>query len=35
MELFTAYLAKQPGPREGYTGMLWALLNSSEFLVNH
>jgi hypothetical protein len=35
MELFTAYLAKQPRPREGYTGMLWALLNSSEFLVNH
>ncbi len=35
VELFTKYLAKQPSPRDGYTGMLWVLLNSSEFLLNH
>jgi hypothetical protein len=35
VELFTKYLVKQPSPREGYTGMLWVLLNSSEFLLNH
>jgi ferric-dicitrate binding protein FerR (iron transport regulator) len=35
VELFKKYLAKQPSAREGYTGMLWVLLNSSEFLLNH
>jgi hypothetical protein len=34
-ELFDRYLAKQPDARTGYAGMLWVLLNSSEFILNH
>ncbi|MCE9531596.1 MAG: DUF1549 and DUF1553 domain-containing protein [Planctomycetes bacterium] len=35
VDLFNRYLAKQPDARAGYSGMLWILLNSSEFLLNH
>jgi hypothetical protein len=31
----TAYVARQPNPRIGYSDILWALLNSGEFSVNH
>lgn len=34
---FTLPFLKQPGPgaQNGYSGLLWALLNSSEFCLNH
>jgi hypothetical protein len=35
VELVGRYLDKQPSARAGYAGVLWALLNSSEFLLNH
>ena len=35
VELFSKYLAKQSSERDGAAGMLWILLNSSEFLLNH
>jgi hypothetical protein len=31
----TAYVARQSNPRTAYGDILWALLNSSEFSVNH
>jgi hypothetical protein len=32
----TAYVRRNPGqPRAGYGDILWAILNSSEFLLNH
>lgn len=30
-----AYITRAPNPRMAYTDMLWALLNSSEFRLNH
>jgi hypothetical protein len=30
-----AYISRAPNPRMGYTDILWALLNSSEFRLNH
>lgn len=33
--LFNGYLSKQPDDKTGFGGMLWILLNSSEFLLNH
>jgi hypothetical protein len=33
--LMTDYLAKKSSHSEGYTGVLWILLNSSEFILNH
>jgi len=32
---FAAFVARQPSPRDGYTRVLWVLINSSEFLLNH
>jgi hypothetical protein len=32
--LMSEYLAQQSNPREGYAGVLWILLNSSEFALN-
>jgi len=29
------YVRKQPNPRQGYSDVVWALLNSSEFSLNH
>jgi hypothetical protein len=29
------YVSKQPNPRAGYSDVVWALLNSSEFTLNH
>lgn len=34
-DLFNRYLTKQKDERAGYCGVLWILLNSSEFLLNH
>jgi ferric-dicitrate binding protein FerR (iron transport regulator) len=34
-ELMTSYLAKRKEARDGYAGVLWILLNSSEFAFNH
>jgi hypothetical protein len=31
----TEYVRKQPTPRQGYGDIVWALLNSSEFSLNH
>ena len=31
----TEYVRKQPNPRQGYGDIVWALLNSSEFSLNH
>src|SRR5262249_5860640 len=33
--LMTAYLAKREDARQGYAGVLWILLNSGEFVLNH
>ncbi len=30
-----AYIGRQPNPRQGLSDVLWALLNSSEFSMNH
>jgi hypothetical protein len=30
-----AYIVKQRTPREGYNGLLWTLVNRSEFVLNH
>jgi hypothetical protein len=34
-EKFTAFVARQKSPRDGYARVLWVLINSSEFLLNH
>lgn len=33
--LFAKYQSEAKDPRTGYSGMLWILVNSSEFLLNH
>ena len=33
-ELMTKYVAGRPTPAEGYSGVLWVLLNSGEFVLN-
>jgi hypothetical protein len=35
VELLGGYLAKRSDPRAGYTGVLWILINSNEFMMNH
>jgi hypothetical protein len=35
VELMSAYLAKQRDAKTGYGGVLWILVNSSEFALNH
>jgi hypothetical protein len=34
VELMSGYLSRRNGDREGYRGVLWILLNSSEFTLN-
>lgn len=34
-EKFAAFVARQKSPRDGYARVLWVLINSSEFLLNH
>jgi hypothetical protein len=34
LEKMAAFVAKQ-GPQQGYAGVMWALLNSAEFVSNH
>jgi hypothetical protein len=34
-QLMAGYLRDQPDLREGYAGVLWILLNTSEFALNH
>jgi Protein of unknown function (DUF1549)/Protein of unknown function (DUF1553) len=31
---FAAYVAKKSDPKDGYTGVLWVLVNSAEFICN-
>ena len=33
-ELMTQYIAGRPTPADGYSGVLWVLLNSGEFVLN-
>src|SRR5205807_576039 len=33
--LMTAYLSRRADPEQGYAGVLWILLNSGEFVLNH
>jgi hypothetical protein len=35
VKLMTRYLERRKDARSGYTGVLWILLNSSEFVLNH
>lgn len=35
MQQSLAYVMKQKTPREGYNGLLWTLVNRSEFVLNH
>jgi hypothetical protein len=35
MKQSLAYVNKQKTPREGYNGLLWTLVNRSEFVLNH
>jgi hypothetical protein len=35
VKLMSGYLARRRDAREGYRGVLWVLLNSSEFALNH
>jgi hypothetical protein len=35
MKQSLAYVSKQKTPREGYNGLLWTLVNRSEFVLNH
>lgn len=34
-KLMSAYLAKRERPEQGHAGVLWILLNSGEFVLNH
>jgi hypothetical protein len=34
-ELMAGYIAKRATPEQGYTGVLWVLLNNGEFVLNH
>ncbi len=34
-QLMAEYLAKRETPEQGYAGVLWILLNSGEFILNH
>jgi hypothetical protein len=34
-QLMERYLAKRSNAEQGYTGVLWILLNSGEFIFNH
>ena len=34
-ELMAGYIAKRATPEQGYAGVLWILLNSGEFVLNH
>jgi hypothetical protein len=31
----SGYLSRRANEREGYRGVMWILLNSSEFALNH
>jgi hypothetical protein len=35
LEKMTAFVAKQTNPQQGYRDVMWALLNSAEFVSNH
>ncbi|HEX4589167.1 MAG TPA: DUF1549 domain-containing protein [Gemmataceae bacterium] len=35
LERMLAYVEKQGNPQRGYAGVMWALLNSAEFVSNH
>jgi hypothetical protein len=35
VELMSGYLSRRKDDREGYRGVLWMLLNSGEFAMNH
>jgi hypothetical protein len=35
IERMLSYVAKQVSPQQGYSGVMWALLNSAEFVSNH
>ena len=35
VKVMSGYLSKRKDDREGYRGVLWILLNSSEFVLNH
>jgi hypothetical protein len=35
LERMLGYVAKQNNPQQGYAGVMWALLNSAEFVSNH
>jgi hypothetical protein len=35
VELMSTYLARRADPAQGYAGVLWILLNSGEFILNH
>lgn len=34
-EKFAAFVSRQKSPREGFARVLWVLINSSEFMLNH
>lgn len=35
MKLMTGYLERRQDPAKGYTGILWILFNTNEFVLNH
>jgi hypothetical protein len=35
MERMLSYVTRQGSPQQGYAGVMWALLNSAEFVSNH